>query len=74
MKKQIPVIFFIFCLLFLLSNTAMAQCSVCRKTAQQLGEGPAKALNGAILYLAFTPLGILSYIGYRWWKSNKGEA
>lgn len=49
----------------------MAQCSICTKTAQQLGEGPAKALNGAILYLAFTPLAIIGYLGYRWWKSNK---
>jgi len=49
----------------------MAQCSICTKTAQQLGEGPAKALNGAILYLAFTPLAIIGYLGYRWWKSNR---
>jgi hypothetical protein len=57
------------CLLFTASQVN-AQCSICTKTAQQLGEKPAKALNAGILYLAFAPLAICSYIGYRWWKSN----
>jgi len=48
-----------------------AQCSICTKTAQQLGEGPAKGLNSAILYLAFFPLLLIGFIGYRWWKINK---
>ncbi len=38
-----------------------------------MGERPAKALNGGILYLAAMPFLIFSYIGYRWWKSNQGE-
>jgi hypothetical protein len=70
MKKRLLVCFLCFCFLFLAGSSA-AQCSVCTKTAQQLGEGPAKGLNGAILYLAFTPLAIIGYIGYRWWKNNK---
>jgi TRAP-type C4-dicarboxylate transport system permease small subunit len=49
----------------------MAQCSICTKTASQLGEGPAKALNSAIVYLAFTPFAIMGYIGWRWWKNEK---
>jgi hypothetical protein len=48
-----------------------AQCSICTKTAQQLGEKPAKGLNSGILYLAFAPFAIVGYIGYKWWKSNK---
>jgi hypothetical protein len=52
---------------------ALGQCSICTKTAQQLGEGPAKGLNGAILYLAFFPLGLIGFIGYRWWKSNRED-
>jgi len=48
-----------------------AQCSICTKTASQLGEGPAKALNSAILYLAGAPLAIMGYIGWRWWKNEK---
>lgn len=49
----------------------MAQCSLCTKTAQQLGEGPAKGLNNGILMLAITPLAIIGFLAFRWWKSNK---
>lgn len=48
-----------------------AQCSICTKTAQQLGEKPAEGMNTGILYLAFMPLGIIGIIGYRWWKANR---
>ena len=34
---------------------ANAQCSICTKTAQQLGEKPAQGMNAGILYLAFAP-------------------
>ena len=50
---------------------AKAQCSICTRTAQQLGERPAKALNKGIVYLAVTPLAIFGVIGYRWWKSEQ---
>jgi hypothetical protein len=55
------------------STTALAQCSVCTRTAQQLGEKPAKSLNLGILYLAATPLAMAGIFGYRWWKKN-GDA
>ncbi|MBL0181100.1 MAG: hypothetical protein IPP96_01955 [Chitinophagaceae bacterium] len=48
-----------------------AQCSVCTKTAQQLGEKPAQGMNSAILYLMMMPFAIVGLIGYRWWKNNK---
>jgi len=70
MKK----LFFIplFVLLFsLLASRSSAQCSICTKTAQQLGEKPAKGLNSGIIYLAFAPFAIAAYVGYRWWKTNK---
>ena len=54
-----------------LSLVTFAQCSICTKTASQLGEGPAKALNGGIIYLMMTPIAIMGFIGYRWWKSQK---
>jgi hypothetical protein len=59
----------------LLFNTqpVLAQCSICTKTASQLGEGPGKALNSAIIYLAFTPLAIMGYIGWRWWQNEKEQ-
>jgi hypothetical protein len=52
---------------------ASAQCSICTKTAQQLGEKPAKSLNTGIIYLAFAPLAIAGYIGFRWWKNNANQ-
>lgn len=47
---------------------AEAQCAICTKTAMQMGEGPAKGLNAAILYLMAIPLTILFFIGYRWYR------
>lgn len=66
-----------YCILFIMLMTvapgAFAQCSICTKTAQQLGERPAKALNAGIIYLAIVPMGVMGYVGYRWWKSNRAE-
>jgi hypothetical protein len=68
MKKWVVFIIVFF---LTLNNIALAQCSICTKTAQQLGDGPATGLNAGILYLAAMPFLIFSYIGYRWWKSNR---
>ena len=48
-----------------------AQCSICTKTAEQLGDGPGKGLNGGILYLMIMPLSIGGFIGYKWWQREK---
>jgi hypothetical protein len=72
MKKQILIYFLISYFLLLISySPSSAQCSICTKTAQQLGDGPASGLNAGILYLAFFPFLIIGYIGYRWWQKNK---
>jgi hypothetical protein len=71
MKQWFLAYFIIFCLVFLIPGLAEAQCSICTKTAQQLGEKPAQGLNSGILYLAFMPLAIVGVIGYRWWRSNR---
>ena len=55
----------------LFSIDSVAQCSICTKTAQQLGEKPAKGMNGGILYLAFAPFAIVGFISYRWGKNNR---
>jgi hypothetical protein len=47
-----------------------AQCSICTRSVQQMGEKPGKAFNAGILYLAFTPLAIMAILGYRWWKQH----
>jgi hypothetical protein len=68
MKKYTLIL--IFLLLLFGTNQLSAQCSICTRTAQQLGEKPAKALNAGIIYLAFMPMTIIGFIGYRWWRSN----
>lgn len=58
----------------LLVPAAGAQgCSLCTKTAASLDDKSARGLNGGILYLAMLPLGILSTIGFIWWRHNKKE-
>lgn len=53
-----------------LTTPTVAQCSICTKTAQQLGEKPAKGLNAGIIYLAAVPFAIAGYIFYRWRKQE----
>jgi hypothetical protein len=53
---------------------AGAQCSICTKTAQQLGHKPAKGLNSGIIYLMIAPLAIIGIVGYRWWKGNMANS
>ncbi len=50
---------------------AFAQCSICTKTTQQMGDGPAKGFNTGILYLAFLPLALILFLGVRWWRNEK---
>ena len=70
MKKCITI-FSIVLFLNLICVDADAQCAMCTKTAQQLGEKPAQGLNSGILYLMFAPFAIVGIIGYKWWKNNK---
>ena len=69
MKKNLSIFFLFFLLCFITINAA-AQCAMCTKTAQQLGEGPAQGLNSGILYLMLAPFVIVGFIGYKWWKSQ----
>ncbi|WP_341838532.1 hypothetical protein WJU16_11920 [Chitinophaga pollutisoli] len=59
--------------LLLPGSQMMAQCSLCTKTAQQLGEGPAKGLNNGILMLAAAPLALGLFLGFRWWRSQRAQ-
>ncbi len=61
------------CVLILLITVAVSYaqgCSVCTKTAAELGDKSAKGLNNGILYLAFFPLVLMGTIGFMWWKRN----
>lgn len=64
-------VFVLIALLVVLAVGAKAQCSVCTRTAQQLGEKPAKGLNAGILYLAFTPLALVGSLGFWWWRKER---
>ena len=61
-------------ILFFLSLTSLqsiAQCSICTKTAAQIGEEGGKGFNAGILYLAAMPFGIAGFIAYKWWKNQQ---
>jgi hypothetical protein len=65
------IFLFVTVLLFVFHNELPAQCSICTKSAQQLGDKPAQGLNLSIFFLAFTPLTLIGIIWYKWWKNEK---
>jgi hypothetical protein len=71
--KRLLFLFFLVAALFLATVETQAQCSICSRTAEQLGEKPAQGLNAGIIYLALTPLAIMGFIGFRWWRRNHDE-
>jgi hypothetical protein len=71
MKRLFLILFFFFQFCLFDFKTADAQCSICAKTAQQMGEKPAKGFNSGIIYLMLTPFAIVGFVGYKWWKNNK---
>jgi hypothetical protein len=68
MKKLV-----LFLLIIIASLNSIAQCSMCTKTASQLGEKPAQGLNSGILYLMFMPFIIVGFVAWRWWKGDKAD-
>jgi hypothetical protein len=71
--KKHRLVILVLCFLLSTPGAIKAQCSICSRTAQQLGERPAKGLNKGIVYLAFTPLAIFGFLGYRWWKNENSH-
>jgi len=71
MKKLLIILFISINLSLFTDNPVSAQCSICAKTAQQMGEKPAKGFNSGIIYLMLTPFAIAGFVGYRWWKNNR---
>jgi hypothetical protein len=70
MKKCVLILSIIIFSSFVFVQKSSAQCSICTKTAQQLGEKPAKGLNSGIIYLMLSPFIIGGYVFYRWKKSD----
>jgi hypothetical protein len=73
MKKCLYTCLFTISFLLLSITYSSAQCSICTKTAQQLGEKPAKGMNTGILYLAAAPFIIGGFVYYRWKKSSHAD-
>lgn len=71
MKRKVWLLLILFILTCFTVLQTEAQCSICTKTAQQLGEKPGKGLNVGILYLMLTPLTIAGFIGLKWWNREK---
>jgi hypothetical protein len=71
MKKWLMILSISLLILYSFAPAAQAQCSICTKTAQQMGEKPAKGMNFGILYLAAAPLILLGVIGFKWYRHNK---
>lgn len=73
MQKFFAIAFILVILFTLASIDLQAQCSICTRTAQQLGEKPARGLNAGILYLAFMPLALIGFIAFKWWRRNNSD-
>jgi hypothetical protein len=68
MKKRYVAMLF---LLLICADALFAQCSICTRTAAQMGEKPARGLNSGIIYLAFTPLILFGFIAWQWMRRNR---
>jgi hypothetical protein len=55
----------------LIVSTSMAQCSICTKTAAQMGQEAGRGFNAGIIYLAAMPFAIIGYVAVKWWKQEK---
>ena len=71
MRRIVYILIILFSFTF--TQEVEAQCSICTKTAQQLGHKPAKGLNSGIIYLMIAPLAIIGIVSYRWIKGGGAE-
>jgi len=71
LKKLVALLSIVLLLNF--TEELNAQCSICTKTAQQLGHKPAKGMNTGIIYLMIAPLAIMGFVGYRWLKGGGND-
>jgi hypothetical protein len=70
MKKFIIAFIATFFLTVVFIQPLMAQCSICAKTVQQMGSGPAEGFNAGIIYMMAIPYVTIGVIAYNWWKKN----
>ena len=70
MKKIFSILFFISIFFICNIKTADAQCSICAKSVQQMGDKPARGFNSGIIYIMVIPYAAIGVIGYKWWKGK----
>jgi hypothetical protein len=63
--------FILFTCSLVFTASVYAQCSICTKTASQMGEDAGKGFNLGTIYLAAMPFAIIGYIALKWWKNEK---
>lgn len=71
--KTVAILFSLV-LLLVFQSDLMAQCPMCRMTAESnLANGGTggKGLNAGILFMLSLPYLIVGSIGYLWWKNNR---
>jgi hypothetical protein len=73
MKKiQLTILFLI--VFSLVQSSVNAQCSICSKTAMQMGTKPAQGLNEGILYLMAAPYLAIGVVAFKWWQNEKRKS
>ncbi len=58
----------------LFADTALAQCPMCRMSAEsnlQNGGTAGRGLNAGILYMLAMPYLLVAAIGYWWWRNRR---
>ncbi len=73
MKKILFILFFISSFFLINTKTVNAQCSICSKSVQQMGDKPAKGFNTGIIYMMLVPYVAIGVVGYKWWKGNRSS-
>ncbi|MEP7253384.1 MAG: hypothetical protein ABI683_13415 [Ginsengibacter sp.] len=71
MKKFFFIVLLAITSLLLYVQPSNAQCSICAKSVQQMGDKPAKGFNAGIIYMMLVPYVAIGVVGYKWWKGNK---
>lgn len=75
-KSWISVLVLVAVMIILSSDTLLAQCPMCRMSAEsnlENGGSSGKGLNAGILYMLSAPYLIVAAVAYIWWKNRKKE-
>ena len=69
---KIPILFVIVAFLMIGTDTAFAQCSMCRAVLQsEEGQETAKGINNGILYLMAIPYLLVGLVGWKVFQIQK---